>query len=99
MKVRFVQSGGFAGAVKGCDLDTQALPPDQARELERLVRESGISQSGEHLSDGGRDLHQYEITIEDGRRKLAVTFDDANVPPAARAFLGFLKKCARPQPP
>jgi hypothetical protein len=37
MKVRFVQSGGFVGAVRACELDTAALAPDAAREVERLV--------------------------------------------------------------
>jgi hypothetical protein len=99
MKVHFLQSGGLVGAVKGCTLDTAALEPEAAAEVERLVRVSGLRRSGEHLSDSGRDLHQYEITIEDGKRKVSLVVDDANVPPAAKALLGYLKKCARPQPP
>jgi hypothetical protein len=96
MKVQFVQSGGFAGAVQGCELDTAALEPEVAQELERLIRGSGISGSGEFLSNTGRDLRQYDITIEEGHRKASVVFDDATIPPAAKPLLGFLKKQARP---
>jgi hypothetical protein len=99
MKVQFVQSGGLVGVVKGCELDTTALPSDMAEELERLVLGSGISQSSQLLSDTGRDLQQYEIAIEHEGRKVAVVFDDASIPTSARPLIGFLKKQARPQAP
>ncbi len=97
MKVTFLQSGGFAGAVRGWEIDTAALAPEAARELEHLVRGSGLPASGEFLSDKGRDLQQYEITIEDGSRKRELVFDDSTVPQSARPLLGFLKKHARPK--
>src|SRR4051794_4831766 len=97
MKVQFVQSGGFAGGMKGYEADTAALAPEAARELERLVRASGISGSGEFLSDAGRDLHQYEITIADGGRTATVVYDDASAPAPVKPLLGFLKQHARPK--
>ena len=97
MKVSFVQSGGFVGTVKGCDLDTAALNPSEHQELERLVRGSGIARSGQFLSQTGRDLQQYDLVIEDGDRAVTVTFDDASVPRTAKPLLGYLKKHARPQ--
>jgi emfourin len=97
MKVQFVQSGGVVGAVKGCELDTAALAPERAQELERLVRESGLSGSHESLSDTGRDLLQYEITLEDENRKSKVVVDDSTIPQSAKPLLGFLKKCAEPK--
>jgi len=97
MKVRFLQSGGFAGIIKGCELDSATLSPDAAQDLEGLIRDSGISGSGEFLSDTGRDLQQYEIRIEDGNLKSSVVFDDMSVPHSARPLLGFLKKHARPK--
>ena len=99
MKVRLVQSGGLLGIVKACEIDSSILGPDAAEELERLVRGSGISASGAYLSDVGRDLQQYEITIEDETGTLSVVFDDSSIPPAARPMIGFLKQRARPQAP
>ena len=98
MRVQFIQSGGVLGTVKGCELDTAALPADAADELRRLVAGSGLTASAETLSAAGRDLQQYEITIEDGKRKVSVVLDNTTVPPAARALVGYLKKCARPRP-
>ena len=99
MRVRLIQSGGLLGIVKACELDSSALGPGAAEELERLVRGSGISASGEHLSEAGRDLYQYEITIEDESGTCSVVFDDASIPPAARPMIGYLKQHARPRPP
>jgi hypothetical protein len=97
MKVKFLQSGGFAGTIKGCEFDTAALASDVVRELEHLLRGSGLSASGKFLSDTGRDLQQYEIAIEDGNRKTEFVFDDSTVPQSAKPLLGFLKKHARPK--
>jgi hypothetical protein len=97
MIVRFVQSGGYAGLLKGCELDTNTLPPDQAKELQELVGASAISASGEHISDSSRDLRQYEITIDDGASRTSVVFDDESIPQSAKPLIGYLKKCSRPQ--
>ena len=98
MKVQFLQSGGFVGLVKGCEFDTAVIAPELTLELERLVSGSGISSSGEYVSDTGRDLQQYEITIEDENGKVSVMFDDLTIPQPAKPLVGFLKKHARPKP-
>ncbi len=97
MKVSFVQSGGFLGLVKGCEFDTEVLAPDKAQELEQIAKVSGISASGEFFSDSGRDLHQYEITIEDENSAVSVTFDDETIPTSAKLLVGYLKKYSRPK--
>jgi hypothetical protein len=99
VKVRLIQSGGLLGIVRSCELDSSALDSEGAAELERLVRGSGISASGAHLSETARDLHTYEITIEDGDRTVTVVFDDASMPAAAKPMIGYLKRHARPEPP
>jgi Emfourin len=96
MKVWFDESGGYAGLLKGCEIDTSALPPEKAKELEQLVKASGISASGEFLSDSSRDLHQYEITIEQGASKIYAIFDDESIPQSAKPLIGYLKKCSKP---
>jgi hypothetical protein len=97
MIVRFDQSGGYAGLLKGCEIDTTALPPEKAKEIEQLVKASAISASGEFLSDSSCDLHQYEITIEDGAKKTSVIFDDESIPQSARPLIGYLKKWSKPK--
>ena len=97
MKIRFDQSGGYAGLLRGCEIDSTDLSPEKGEELEQLVKASAISTSGEHLSQSSRDLHQYEITIEDGDSKTSVVFDDETLPQSAKPLIGYLKKCAKPQ--
>ena len=97
MKVSFLQSGGFSGLVKGCEFDTADLGPDAAREIEQITKASGISTSGEFFSDSGRDLQQYEITIEDGNSAISVVFDDETIPGSAKSLVGYLKKHSQPK--
>ena len=97
MKISFVQSGGFLGIRRGCELDTAVLAPDTAQELERIAKTSGISASGVFFSTSGRDLLQYDITIDDGASEVCVTFDDATLPAAAQSLVDYLQKHSRPK--
>jgi hypothetical protein len=97
MRVKFLQSGGVVGAVRGCELDSSRLAPDDARELESLVRESGLSESGEFRSPAARDLRSYEIEVESDSVNVAVTFDDDTLPVQARPLVSFLRRNAKPQ--
>ena len=98
MKIGFIQSGGFLGLRRGCELDTAMLAPDIAQELERLTRTSGILTSGVFFSEVGRDLQQYDITINDGDSEISVTFDDETLPPTAQSLVNYLQEYARPKP-
>jgi hypothetical protein len=97
MRVRFTQSGGIVGAVRACDLDSSRLAPDDARELESLVRASGITVSGEFVAPAARDLRLYEIQVESDSVNATVTFDDETLPEQARPLVSFLRRCAKPQ--
>jgi hypothetical protein len=99
MFIRFVQSGGVAGLIKESTLDTAGLAPDEARTVENLVHNSGLSASGVQHSPTARDLNQYDLTIEDGGRKIEATFDDSTLPPSARPLVAHLKRLARPARP
>jgi hypothetical protein len=97
MRVKFVQSGGVVGATRGCELDSSSLPPDEARELESLVRASGLPAAGRFLSPAARDLRLYEILVESEAGSVAVTFDDGTLPEQARPLVSFLRRNATPR--
>lgn len=99
MRITFVQSGGLVGALKGCRIDTVALPPDQRGEIESLVIASGITESFTRRSESARDVRQYQIAIERAAGVLRVTCDDRCLPEAARPLVGFLATKAVPQRP
>ena len=99
MRITFTQSGGFAGLVKGCRVDTAALAAEERHRVEAIVVQSGLTQSGELFSETGRDLRQYEIRIE--RDALTVDFvcDEKSLPAAAGPLVRFLLERARPGHP
>jgi hypothetical protein len=99
MTVKFLQSGGFGGLFKGCDLNTEQLSAEQALELEGLVKRSGLSDSQEQRSTSARDLRQYELTIEAGSKKFKVIFDDETLPADAKPLVNFLLKLSKPKSP
>ena len=96
MKVRFHQSGGFAGLLRTCEIDTKDLHAEKAKELHELVKSSAIPDSGQFLSNSSRDLHEYEISIDDGASKSSVIFADESLPQSAKPLIAYLKKCAKP---
>jgi hypothetical protein len=98
MKVRYRQSGGFAGLVMGCDLDTEKMPPEEAGELTRLVKQAQIERVGTKQSSRGRDLSSYSISVAEGSRVTTARFDDMTVPAHAQPLLDFLKSRAKARP-
>ena len=93
MRISFTQSGGFAGLLKCCRIDTAALGPDERARVESLVVASGWTESWERFSEG-RDRFQYEIGIERDTT-VHVVCDDSCVPPEARPLVAYLKEHAQ----
>ena len=98
MKITFLQSGGFAGMLKGCTIDATDLAADERQELESLIAASGLTESFDRFSETGRDLRHYEIVIEQDAAVRRIVCDDHSVPAATRPLVAFLSARARPQP-
>lgn len=98
MKVRYRQSGGFAGLSLGADLDSEKLPPDEAEELARLVNRAALDKIGVKKSIRGRDLTSYEIIVEDNGQTRKASFDDTTIPPNVQPLLDFLNRRASARP-
>jgi len=106
MKVQFLQSGGFAGLIRHCTLDTRTMSADEAAALKRLVKEANLSApkaarsaTREAVSRSARDLEEYQISVDDGGKGLTVVHDQSTLPTEAKALIGYLKKCAKPGQP
>jgi hypothetical protein len=98
MKVRYRQSGGFAGLILGADLDTDKLPRGEAEGLERLVKRAGLDKIGVKKSPKGRDLTSYEIIVEDNDRTTKASFDDMTIPGDVQPLLDFLNRRTSTRP-
>ena len=100
MKIAFTQSGGFAGAIRHCSLDTSTMSTDEARLLEGLVQAARLkTRPAEQRSAAGRDLEEYEIALEEDGASTTVIRDASTLTPEVKALVGYLKKCARPGAP
>ena len=64
MRLTFMISGGVAGAIRGCRIDTARLPPPERGGLEALVIASGLVASFERFVAAARDRRQYDLAIE-----------------------------------
>lgn len=96
MKIKFRQSGGYAGLIMGCELDTNLLSPEEATKLQSLVEQSDIFQTKSDRSENTADLINYEITIETKAAKHQVRFDDLTLPEKVLPLLDYLQSQAKP---
>ena len=99
MQITFLQSGGFAGAMRGVRIDPAALPASEREELERLVTACGLDGSCERFAETGRDRLQYDLAIDRDGRIDRLSCDDGCLPEAARPLVAFLAARATPQGP
>ena len=99
MRVSFRQSGGFAGLIRGCELETAAMPSEEADRLSTLVRRCLEGEAPAENEGDSRDEMSYEIVIEEEGLPLRLAFSDRGVPPSTRPLLEFLRGRSAPQPP
>ena len=99
MRITFMQSGGFAGLIRGCVIDTADLALEERRELESLVAECDDAESSAPGSASGRDLRQIDVVIERDGALRRIRYEERSVPEAAQPLVAFLAARARPQPP
>jgi hypothetical protein len=95
--VRFRQSGGIAGLVRGCEVAPEALGAAERRALES--RSSGGSVAASTGASPARDLVVYEIEAETDSGTTRIEFDELNVPDDLAALVERLAKASRPMKP
>jgi hypothetical protein len=98
MRITFLLSGGFAGRILGCRLDTAALDEHERRTFETLVASSGLAGAQALFTDAARDLRRYGLVIEAEGRSVRLECDERTAPEAARPLLAALTAKATPQP-
>ena len=99
MRITFMLSGGFAGAVRGCRIDTAGLAAADRVAVEGLVIASGLVASFERFAAAARDRKQYDLAIDRAEMFVRVSCDDASLPDPARPLVAELVKRSTPQPP
>jgi hypothetical protein len=102
-KVRFRQSGGYGGLVRGCELTATDMSPDEFQQLERLLNASGLTKSaaggGARTPPSAADLMQYDLDIETSDGKKQVVLTDDGVDEKTQPLIEFLQKRSKPMKP
>jgi hypothetical protein len=101
MRIHFERVGGFAGIrVKG-DVDTDALPSEEATSWEALVEKAQLGQIRQSSGAGGRtrDSFEYWLTIEAGGKRFSLHMTDETLPPSASPLIDRLLALAKKPKP
>ncbi|HQZ18668.1 MAG TPA: hypothetical protein PLD86_17480 [Vicinamibacteria bacterium] len=99
LRIRYVQSGGFAGLIRGCTLDAAALGPTAAAVLKRLVKAAPLAKLKTARTQGAADLLLHDFAIETDAGTFHLTFDDLTLPKALKPLVAFLARRSNPVPP
>jgi hypothetical protein len=97
MRIKMERTGGFAGIRVERDIDSNKLAPSEAKQLERLVRESHFFQLPAELrSPGpGTDRFHYRLTIESEKGARTVEAPEAAATGSLRELLHWIESLPR----
>ena len=100
MRVRFERTGGFAGIRVDATIDTDDLPPEDARELEEMVSAAGFFDLPAVVAAlaPGADRFQYSLTVQHESREHTVELGESAATGAMDTLLQRLSTLARSSP-
>jgi hypothetical protein len=100
MRVRFKMDGGFVylpARSEPTTIDTEELPAEEAKELERLIEAAGFFELPETSSPprGAADYLRYTISVSTPERGHTVQLTDPIEDPHLQALVEYLEAKAR----
>jgi hypothetical protein len=104
MRVRFKMDGGFVylpARSEPTTIDTDDLPAEEAKELQRLIEAAGFFELPETSTPprGAADYVRYTISINAGENSHTVHLTDPIEDPDIQALVEYLEAKARESPP
>jgi len=98
LKIRYVQSGGFAGLIRGCSLDAATLAPAAAAVMKRLIKAAPLHKLKTIRTQGAADLLLHDFAIETDAGTFHLSFDELTLPKALKPLVAFLARRSKPLP-
>lgn len=95
MKIKFRQTGGFAGLTKAIQIDTATLPPNAAEALKLMVENSSFFEISPPSPSSMPDREQYSISIESEGRSHQLNLGASNLPAQLKELVDYLAKQAQ----
>jgi hypothetical protein len=93
MKIRFTQSGGFAGLAKVARVDSDQVPHDEAGRLQTMVDEA-LLEAIPGNQPALPDEEQYHIEIEVETRRETILVARSSIPGRLRPLIDYLEGLA-----
>jgi hypothetical protein len=90
MRVRVVQTGGYAGLTRIVDVDLSELPPEDARAASSAL--ATLSATASESIPAASQQPRYEVTISEGGETRTVILYETQMPAELRALLHDLLK-------
>jgi hypothetical protein len=96
MRIRYERSGGLANIPLKLEVDSDTLPAGQAKELKRLIEGADLfnQPASPAAAKGVADQFQYEISVEDGKRKQTIRTTDTAAPAELLGLVDWLNGLA-----
>lgn len=88
MIIRFLQSGGFGGLRRGSTLDTEQMPPDDAKVLADLV--SSLQADPPRSVSAHPDELQFRLHVEEGKAREEYQLSESVLDESSQALIDFL---------
>ncbi|MGB3238068.1 MAG: protealysin inhibitor emfourin [Geitlerinemataceae cyanobacterium] len=95
MKIKFRQTGGFAGLTKAIEIDTAQMPPNEAEVLKLMVDRAAFFEVSSPNSRAMPDREQYTISIESEERSRQLYLGASNIPAQLQELVNYLAKQAQ----
>ncbi|MHA1275855.1 MAG: protealysin inhibitor emfourin [Candidatus Helarchaeota archaeon] len=95
MKIKFVQTGGFAGITKEAEIDTDLEPEESTSAIQKALDESQFFSLQSKDSAPRPDMEQFFITVEKEGQSHMVQLDTMNIPEKLKPLINDLKKRAK----
>jgi hypothetical protein len=95
-KIRFTQSGGFAGLMRGVEVRASELSASELRALEHYATSEHAAAA---RSSQSRDLFTYELDLDTDDGPMRFEFDESSVPDQLSGLVSSLAKRSGPKKP
>jgi len=101
MRIEFERVGGVAGIRLRGSIDTDTLPPEEAKSWQALVEKAQLGRIRQSSRAGGRtrDSFEYWLTVEEGGKRSSVRMTDETLPPSATPLIDRLLALAKKPKP
>jgi hypothetical protein len=100
MRIQFKTDGGFAyfpGLSQPTTINSEDLPPDEAKRLQKLVQAVEGKNEQQFAAQGAADYQRYTIQIDTGEGSYTVRVTDPVADPSLQELVAYLRDKSREQ--